>query len=120
MQARESRRSYFLNGREVHLPSDGLLGHVLRFRLLSGLHVPLKRGNDSSVARNFEVHYVEIRDDYADVEEKIRYYAEHVDEAETIIRKAHEFVDRFRNAEREDIISLLVLKKYFEKTDQSV
>lgn len=66
------------------------------------------------------VHYVEIRDDYADVEEKIRYYAEHVDEAETIIRNAHEFVDRFRNAEREDIISLLVLKKYFEKTGQSV
>ena len=66
------------------------------------------------------VHYVEIRDDYADVEEKIPYYAEHVDEAETIIRNAHEFVDRFRNAEREDIISLLVLKKYFEKTDQSV
>ena len=66
------------------------------------------------------VHYVEIRDDYADVEEKIRYYSEHVDEAEAILRNAHEFVDQFRDEEREDIISLLVLKKYFEKTDQSV
>lgn len=65
------------------------------------------------------VHYVEIKDDYSDLEEKIHYYSTHVDESEAIIRNAHEFVAQFQDREREDLISLLVLKKYFEKTGQT-
>lgn len=65
------------------------------------------------------VHYVEIRDDYSDLEEKIRWYSTHTDEAEMIIRNAHEFIRQFMNKEREDLISLLVLKKYFEMTGQT-
>lgn len=64
------------------------------------------------------VHYVEIKDDYSDLEEKIRWYSTHIDEAEAIIRNAHEFVAQFQNKDREDLISLLVLKKYFEMTGQ--
>lgn len=63
-------------------------------------------------------HYVEIKPDFSDLEERMNYYIEHPDEAQRIIEHAHEYVKQFRNHEREKIISLLVLKKYFEKTGQ--
>ena len=65
------------------------------------------------------VHYIEIKDDYSDLEEKIRYYSTHPEEAKAIIRNAHAFVDQFRDKEREELISLLVLEKYFRHTRQS-
>ena len=40
------------------------------------------------------------------------------EEAQQIIAHAHEFVAQFRNPEREELISLLVLKRYFELTGQ--
>ena len=36
---------------------------------------------------------------------------------EDIIHHAHEYIDQFRDQERESLISLLVLKKYFEITN---
>jgi Arabidopsis thaliana protein of unknown function (DUF821). len=65
-----------------------------------------------------DYHYVLIKDDYSDLEERMNYYIEHTDEALKIIQHAHDYVDQFRNKKREDLISLLVLKKYFEKTGQ--
>ena len=41
----------------------------------------------------------------------------HLDEAEKIIRHAHEYVSQFRDKERENIISYLVLEKYFKITN---
>jgi len=64
------------------------------------------------------VHFVAIADDYSDLEEKLDYYIKHPGEAQNILHHAHEFVAQFLNKEREDLISLLVLKKYFEKTGQ--
>lgn len=64
-------------------------------------------------------HYVEIADDYSDLEEKLRYYLEHPSEAEAIIQHAHEYVDQFKNRRREAIISLLVLDKYFKQTNRT-
>lgn len=64
------------------------------------------------------VHYVEIKSDFSDLEEKMRYYASHPDEAQKIIDNAHRYVDQFRDKEREDLISLLVLDKYFRMTGQ--
>ncbi len=64
------------------------------------------------------VHYIEIAPDYADLIEKMDYYSSHPDEAEAIIRNAHEYVAQFRDKKREKLISLLVLEKYFEKTGQ--
>lgn len=61
-------------------------------------------------------HYVEIADDYSDLEERLQYYITHEDEANAIIQHAHEFVEQFLDKQREDIISLLVLQKYFENT----
>lgn len=65
-----------------------------------------------------DYHYIEVRPDFSNVEERIRHYMEHPYEAEAIIRHAHEYVSQFKDKEREDIISYLVLAKYFEKTSQ--
>lgn len=59
-------------------------------------------------------HYIEIKDDYSDLEEKLEYYIAHTEEALEIINNAHKFVKEFRDPDKEDLISLLVLKKYFE------
>ncbi|EJB8503692.1 glycosyltransferase [Vibrio parahaemolyticus] len=64
------------------------------------------------------VHYVEVANDYSDLIEKMEYYIAHPDEAENIINNAHAWVDQFRNQKRERLISLLVAKKYFEKSGQ--
>lgn len=63
-------------------------------------------------------HYVEIRPDYSDLEERMRYYIEHPDEAEAIISHAHEYIRQFGDRKRERLISLLVLRKYFACTGQ--
>ncbi len=63
-------------------------------------------------------HYVLLKDDYSDLEEKIKYYAENIDAALKIVANANEYVNQFKDKKREDIISLLVLKKYFEKSGQ--
>ena len=62
-------------------------------------------------------HYVEVKPDLSDIEEKMDYYTSHPDEAEAIIRHAHEYVDQFRDRRREEIISLLVLEKYFDAAE---
>lgn len=64
------------------------------------------------------LHYVPIRDDYTDLEEKMQYYINHKDEAAQIIANAKEHVTQFKNEPDEDLISLLVLQKYFERTGQ--
>ena len=63
-------------------------------------------------------HYVLLKDDYSDLEEKVNYYASHIDEAKQIIGYANAHVEQFKDTQREDLISLLVLKKYFEKSGQ--
>lgn len=63
-------------------------------------------------------HYVLIKDDYSDLEERLTYYIEHTEEALQIIKNAHDYIDQFKDQEREDVISLLVLEKYFYRTGQ--
>lgn len=62
-------------------------------------------------------HFIEVKEDFSDLEERLHYYIEHPDEAEAIIRHAHEYIEQFRDKRREKLISLLVLKKYFEITN---
>ncbi|WP_165312541.1 glycosyl transferase family 90 [Vibrio ziniensis] len=64
------------------------------------------------------VHYVEVKDDYSDLIEKMEFYIAHPAQAEAIIQNAHDWVDQFRDKKREHLISLLVAKKYFEKSGQ--
>lgn len=63
-------------------------------------------------------HYVMIKDDYSDLEERLTYYINHPDEALRIIQHANAYVQQFKNKKQEDLISLLVLEKYFYKTGQ--
>lgn len=65
-----------------------------------------------------DYHYIEIAEDYHDLIDKIQYYEDHPEEAKAIIKHAHEWVSQFRNQKREDLISLLVLEKYFRLTKQ--
>lgn len=65
-----------------------------------------------------DYHYIEIKPDYSDMIEKLQYYIDHPDKANEIIRHAHEYVEQFKNSQREDIISLLVLDKYFKCTNE--
>jgi hypothetical protein len=64
------------------------------------------------------VHYAEVRPDFEDLEETIAYYDRHEDEAQAIIANANAHVAQFENRETEDLLSLLVLQKYFERTGQ--
>lgn len=62
-------------------------------------------------------HYIEVKDDFSDVEEKFDYYSSHIDEALAIIKHANDYVAQFRDKRRERLVSLLVLDKYFSVTN---
>ena len=62
-------------------------------------------------------HYVEIKPDFSDLEERLNYYIEHEDEALQIIKNANTYVQQFQDDEREELISLLVMQKYFKFTN---
>jgi len=66
-----------------------------------------------------DYHYVEIKPDYSDLEEKLRYYIEHPEEAEKITKNANSYIKNFSNNKIEKIISLMVINKYFQCTGQS-
>ena len=59
-------------------------------------------------------HYVLLKDDYSDLEDKIKYYTKHVGEAEAIINNAHAHVKHFTDKHFEDLIAYGVLKKYYD------
>ena len=63
-------------------------------------------------------HYVRVADDFADLEDQILHYERHPEEARAIIRNAQAFVAQFHDARREQILSLLVMYKYFVATGQ--
>lgn len=65
-----------------------------------------------------DFHYIAIKDDYSDLEEKLTYYLKHPEKAQQISKNANEYVKQFKNKKREDLLSLLVLEKYFVKTGQ--
>lgn len=63
-------------------------------------------------------HYIEVAPDLSDLPERIEYYTLHPQECMEIIANAHEYVNQFRDNKREDLISLMVLHKYFCATGQ--
>ncbi len=58
------------------------------------------------------IHYVEVKDDCSDLEEKINYYITHTAEAEQIIENSHQYIKRFQDEKLEDLLCLKVLEKY--------
>lgn len=67
------------------------------------------------------VHYIEVKDDFSDLEEKISYFSDkkNQQEAEQIIRNAHEHVNKFTNKLFEDLLCLKVLEKYTHLSGQT-
>ena len=64
------------------------------------------------------MHYVQLKDDHSDLEEKVAFYNDHPDLAREIVNNANRYVDQFRNHKQELIISLLVMQKYFRLSGQ--
>jgi len=52
------------------------------------------------------------------LESKIEFYIKNPEKCKTIIKNANDYVIQFKNNSREDLISLLVLEKYFHFTAQ--
>lgn len=48
----------------------------------------------------------------------MHYFSSHPEQAEAMIRHAHDYIRQFRDPHRERLISLLVLHRYFECTGQ--
>jgi hypothetical protein len=57
-------------------------------------------------------HYVQVKDDYSDLAEKIEYYRQNHAAAKHIINNARQFAARFQDLKKEKLISLLVLQRY--------
>ncbi|MFC6445259.1 glycosyl transferase family 90 [Shinella zoogloeoides] len=63
-------------------------------------------------------HFIEVRDDFADLEEKIDMLESTPALAAEVVHNANRYVATFRSRARERLTSLLVLQKYFEATGQ--
>ncbi len=63
-------------------------------------------------------HFVLLKDDLSDLEEKVDYYAHRPDDAETIIRNAQAWIAMFEDPLKERIIAAKILEKYFRLSDQ--
>lgn len=64
------------------------------------------------------VHYVEVHDDFSDLEDKLRYYIAHPEEAERIVRAANAWTEQFRDGRTERHLQIAVMQRYFERTGQ--
>jgi hypothetical protein len=65
-----------------------------------------------------DVHYVHIKDDYSDLMEKRSYYLNNPEKALKIIENAQEWVRQFLDPKTENTLSIQVLNRFFEKTQQ--
>ena len=63
-------------------------------------------------------HYVLLKDDFSDLEEKMEYYSEHLDEASEILKNAHRYVEPFKDVRQEELVGLMVMRKYFQLSGQ--
>jgi len=64
------------------------------------------------------VHYIQVKDDFSDAEEKIEFYRNKNDKCLEIIDNANKFVRQFKDLKQERLIQLLILKQYFRSTGQ--
>ena len=65
-----------------------------------------------------DYHYIEIKEDYSNLETKLNHFIKNTKKCNEIIKNANEYVLQFKNKKRENLISLLVLEKYLHFTNQ--
>lgn len=63
-------------------------------------------------------HYIEIDPDYGNLQERLEYYLSNPQEAKDISHNANIYVKQFFDKQQEDLISFLVIRKYFYLTGQ--
>ena len=63
-------------------------------------------------------HYVLVKDDYSDLEEKVQYYISNPAEAKNIISNANKYTAQFLDKKSEDWLNLKVLESYFKLSGQ--
>lgn len=63
-------------------------------------------------------HFVLLKDDLSDLEDKVDYYTQHTDDAEEIIQNASDWVAQFADPLKERIIANRVLERYFRLSGQ--
>ena len=110
-----------LKYRYIVIPEDNETAYNLKWIMSSNSIAVMPRPTtetwfmEGTLIPNY--HYIEVKDDLSDIEEKLNYYSSHPDEAERIIKHANDYIGQFRNRRRERIISLLVLDRYFSITN---
>lgn len=60
------------------------------------------------------VHYIEVKEDFSDVAEKIIWYNSHPEEARRISETSKEWINQFKDNKREMIINYLVAERYLQ------
>ena len=65
-----------------------------------------------------DYHYIHIKDDYSDLEKKLKFYIKYPEKLKQISINANNYVNQFRDSSDEKIISLLVMEKFFAFTNQ--
>ena len=63
-------------------------------------------------------HFVEIKSDFSDIEEKFNFYTTHQDKAKEIIKNANSYVEEFRNKIDQKKLAQSVIHKYFKLSKQ--
>jgi hypothetical protein len=63
-------------------------------------------------------HYIEVAPDFSDLDEKLRYYNAHPQEAERIAQESKLWYSQFSNRKRERLIARLTVAQYFNITGQ--
>lgn len=90
----------------------------LKWQLYSNSIVLMKRPTKVSWAMEDTLipykHYVPLSDDYDNVIEQVQWCEQHQDECKNIAKQATEFINQFLNNEIELLISINMLKKYFD------
>jgi len=62
-------------------------------------------------------HYIIIKDDYSDLETKLKFFLDHPQKAKLIVENANKHVNQFKDQKKEDLLSFMVINKYFNKTN---
>lgn len=63
------------------------------------------------------IHYIEVKDDFSDVETQLQYYIDHPEEAKEMVRNAHKYIKQFKNDIVEKWIQYQVVKEYLKTTN---
>ncbi len=66
-----------------------------------------------------DFHYIEVESNFSNAEEKIRYYIKNIDKSLKIIENANCYTEQFKDPKLEKLVSLLVLEKFFKKSNQN-